>query len=142
MAKPKRNLEPVMPPMKASEESTEEQLELAKKQGEAYAEALKGMDEESGADKVRVGEYEVALVVENAEGMWHMMDGELTWREPEDENTHIEIAVRDAADGRFIPSLNVTVSVKGPDGKDWGTHQQETAVAPVDLSLRPQLGRR
>lgn len=130
MSKPKRNLEPVMPPMKASEESTEEQLKLAKKQGEAYAGALKAMDEESGADKVRVGEYLVAIVVEEAEGMWHLENGELAWHEPGDENAHIEVAVCDAADGRFIPGLDVTVSVKGSDGKDYGTHQQEMLWHP------------
>lgn len=126
----KRNLEPVMPPMKASEESTEEQLELAKKQGEAYAEALKGMDKESGADMVRVGDYLVAIVVEDAEGMWHLENGELTWHEPGEENAHIEVAVCDAADGRFIPGLDVTVSVKGPDGTDYGTHTQEMLWHP------------
>lgn len=114
---------PTMPPMKASSESTEDQLKLAKKQGEAYAAAMKGMDKESGADLARAGEYEVALVVEEAEGMWHMHDGELTWQEPAGENAHIEVAVRDAADGRFIPGLAVTVTV-GPDGKNLGSHQQ------------------
>ena len=115
---------PTMPPMKASGESTEEQLKLATKQGEAYAAAMKGMDKESGADIARAGEYEIALVVEEAEGMWHMHQGELTWKEPEAENAHIEVAVRDAADGRFIPGLAVTVSLTGPDGKNLGSHEQ------------------
>jgi len=116
--------EPAMPPMVASEESTVEQLALARRQGDAYAAALRAMDEESGADVRRAGEYEVAIVVEHAEGMWHPRDGELHWEEPGDENTHIEVAVRDAADGRFIPGLTVTVTVTGPEGMEVGTHQQ------------------
>lgn len=124
MTQPKATPSPTMPPMKPSEESTEDQLKLATMQGEAYAAALKGMDKESGADIARAGDYEVALVVENAEGMWHMRDGELTWQEPQDENAHIEVAVRDAADGRFIPGLTVRVSVTDPGGKDLGTHEQ------------------
>lgn len=124
MTQPKTRPHPTMPPMKASEESTKEQLELAKKQGEAYAAALKGMDKESGADIARAGEYQVAIVVEDAEGMWHLENGELAWHEPGKENAHIEVAVSDAADGRFIPGLTVTVSVTGPDGRDWGTHEQ------------------
>lgn len=115
---------PTMPPMKASGESTEDQLKLATKQGEAYAEAMKGMDKESGAHIARAVEHEVALVVEEAEGMWHMHNGELTWQEPEGENAHIEAAVRDAADGRFIPGLTVTVTVVDPLGKNLGSHEQ------------------
>lgn len=115
---------PTMPPMVASEESTEDQLELARKQGEAYAAALVGMDEESGADIRKVGEYEVVLVVENAEGMYHLRDGELQWQEPEDENTHVEVAVCDAADGRFIPGLTVVVTITAPDGSVVGSHEQ------------------
>lgn len=124
MAEPRVSPEPTMPPMTASEESTEEQLKLATKQGRAYAAALKGMDKEAGADKARAGEYEVAIVVENAEGMWHMHDGELMWREPDNENAHIEVAVTDAADGRFIPGLTVTVTVIDPDGINLGAHEQ------------------
>lgn len=124
MTEPKATPAPAMPPMKASEESTEEQLRLATRQGDAYAAALKGMDEESGADISRAGEYEVVLVVENAEGMYHLRDGKLTWQEPESENAHIEVAVRDAADGRFIPGLTVSVTVTDPDGTNLGTHEQ------------------
>jgi hypothetical protein len=113
------------PPMKASEESTEEQLKLATLQGEAYAKALAGMDKESGADVTRAGEYEVAIVVENAEGMWHLESpGNLVWKNPTDENAHVEVAVRDAADGRFIPGLTVHVTLTGPDGEEIGTHEQ------------------
>lgn len=112
------------PPMQPSEESTADQLDLGRRQGDAYAAALKAMDKESGADIRRAGEYEIAVVVENAEGMYHLRDGELVWEEPADENAHVEVAVRDAADGRFIPGLTVTVTLTGPDGQEVGTWQQ------------------
>lgn len=113
------------PPMKASEESTKEQLDLARKQGEAYAAAVQAMNEESGADITRAGEYEVGIVVEDAEGMYHLEgEGNLVWKEPTTENAHIEVAVRDAADGRFIPGLTVAVTVTSADGTKVGTHEQ------------------
>lgn len=119
------------PPMKASEESTKKQLELAKQQGEAFMAAVKAMDEESGADITRAGQYEVGIVVEDAEGMWHLgSPGNLVWKEPEKENAHIEVVVRDAADGRFIPGLTIHVTVTGPDGTEVGTHQQEMLWHP------------
>jgi hypothetical protein len=53
----------------------------------------------------RAGNYLVAFVQENAEGMYELEDGRLVWREaPEEANAHLEIAVVDAADGRFVPA--------------------------------------
>jgi uncharacterized protein involved in high-affinity Fe2+ transport len=113
------------PPMVPSDESTKEQLQLATKQGDAYNAALQGMDEESGADIKSAGEYEIALVVEDAEGMYHLeSEGDLVWKEPESENCHVEVAVRDAADGRFIPGLEVSVTLTSSDGTTIGTHEQ------------------
>lgn len=112
------------PPMKKSEESTKEQLAVAKKQGVAYGEALEAMDKESGAKVQRAGDYEIAVVIEEAEGMWVPKNGSLEWEEPTDENCHVEVAVRDAADGRFIPALSVTVTLTAPDGSEVGTHEQ------------------
>lgn len=115
---------PTMPPMTASEESTEAQLEVARKQGEAYAAALHGMNEESGAQTQRAREYEVAVVVEEAEGMWQPQGGELQWMSPTEENAHVEVAVRDAADGRFVPGLTVRVTIATADGQPVGSHEQ------------------
>lgn len=114
------------PPMRSSEESSRRQLELAKRQGEALQQALEAMDEESdsGVHVRRAGDYEIGIAVEEAEGMWHPQDGELVWRDPEEENCHVEVCVRDGADGRFLPGLDVTVTLVGPDGEEVGTHEQ------------------
>ena len=104
--------EPHTPPMEASNEAEPDQLEIARAQGGTYAEALKAMDEESGAVTQRAGDYLVAFVQENAEGMYELADRRLVWREAAEEaNVHLEIAVADAADGRFVPGLDITLSV-------------------------------
>jgi hypothetical protein len=114
------------PPMRASEESDRDQLELARAQGDALQRALDAMDEESdsGLHTRRAGDYEIGVAVEEAEGVWAPEGGELRWRNPEQENCHVEVCVRDGADGRFVPGLTVTVTLVDPDGNEVGTHEQ------------------
>lgn len=113
------------PPMRSSDEANQEQLKLAREQGRAYQDALRNMTkkEAQGAEQ-HVGDYKVGYAVEEAEGMYELRDGTLQWSEPKDENLHVEIAVRDASDGRFIPGLAVQATLIGPDGKEVGTHEQ------------------
>jgi hypothetical protein len=98
--------------MEASNEAEPEQLDIARAQGGTYGQALQAMDEESGAVTQRAGDYLVAFVQENAEGMYELQDGRLVWHEaPEEANAHLEIAVADAADGRFVPGLDITLTL-------------------------------
>ncbi len=112
--------------LRRSEESTEQQLALGRAQGETYGEALAAMDDEStsGLHTRRVGEYVIGVAVEEAEGMWLARDGRLVWQDPESENCHVEVAVRSAADGRFLPGLRVTVTLFDSDGREVGTEEQ------------------
>jgi Fe2+ transport protein len=104
--------QPHTPPLEASNEAEPEQLEIARAQGDTYAKALRAMDEESGAVTQRAGDYLVAFVQENAEGMYELVDGRLVWQEAAEEaNAHLEIAVADAADGRFVPDLDITLTL-------------------------------
>ncbi|MGH3002648.1 MAG: iron transporter [Gaiellaceae bacterium] len=114
------------PPMRTSEESSRDQLELARRQGEALQAALEEMNEESdsGVLTQKAGDYEIGLAVEEAEGMWQWQDGELRWQNPRDENCHVEVCVRDRADGRFIPGLEVAVTLIDPDGAESEPQQQ------------------
>ncbi|MGA7973076.1 MAG: iron transporter, partial [Pseudolabrys sp.] len=57
------------------------------------------------------------------EGMYAPKDGSLEWQAPSDENIHIEVSVRDRADGRLIPGLDIDVTVIDEDGKQVGTHR-------------------
>jgi uncharacterized protein involved in high-affinity Fe2+ transport len=114
------------PPMDpSSSEADAKQLELARKQGDTYKEALEYMANEVAHDggMQPAGEYLIGYAVEEAEGMYMWNDGKLEWQEPEDENLHVEIAVCDAADGRFVPGCTVTVTLTDPDGNDAGTHE-------------------
>ncbi|GAB4510789.1 MAG: hypothetical protein OHK0046_08000 [Anaerolineae bacterium] len=113
-----------MPPMKSSDEATQEQLQLAQAQGRALGDALRQMinQEAHGAEK-QAGDYLVGYAVEHAEGMYMLQGGELVWYDPRDENAHIEISVRDAADGRFIPGLTVRVSVLDSNEREVGTNE-------------------
>lgn len=79
------------PPLQSSDEATQEQLQLAIEQGDAYQKALDSMvSKEAHGSEMRAGEYLVGYAVEEAEGMYHWMDGKLHWQDPQDENVHIE----------------------------------------------------
>lgn len=112
------------PQARPSDEANEEQLRLAHEQGHILGRAVKHMIllEAQGQEYV-VGDYLLAYAVEHAEGMYHFEGGKLVWRDPGEENVHIEVVVRDAADGRFIPGLTVFVSLSDADGREVGTHQ-------------------
>jgi uncharacterized protein involved in high-affinity Fe2+ transport len=104
------------PPESPSNEAEPDQLQVALAEGAAYHKALQAMQEESGAVMQRAGDYLVVLVQEDAEGMYALDDGQLVWHEAaEDANGHLEIAVADAGDGRFVPALDIMLTVLDGD---------------------------
>jgi hypothetical protein len=110
-----------------SDEATAEELALAREQGDAYVRALQHMVSEVADDggEQRAGPYIVAYAIEKAEGMYVPdEDGDLVWREPMSGNVHVEVSVRDAADGRFVPDLTVHVRLTDSQGLDIGLHRQ------------------
>lgn len=117
---------PKTPPMKPSDEATAEQLELAKEQGRTLRKALDHMTQDVAHDGgvTHAGEFLVAYAVEEAEGMWKPSGDELAWDYPDEENVHVEVAVCDAADGRFVPGLEVHATLSTGDGEKIGTHRQ------------------
>jgi len=122
------------PPMDPdSSEATEPQLDRARAQGDAYGEALRYMVEEVAHDggTKRAGDYVVGYAIEKAEGMYRFDGGELTWQNPDDENVHVEIAVQDASDGRFVPTVSVTATLVSPGGKEFGPHEQVLVWHPM-----------
>jgi uncharacterized protein involved in high-affinity Fe2+ transport len=124
---------PQQPSMKPSDEANAPQLRLAKKQGDAYLEALDYMvTKVAQGQKQAAGNYLVAVAFEEAEGMYHVHDGQLIWRNPTpEENIHIEVAVCDGTDGRFVPGLAVYVTLIQSDGNELGTHQQPFLWHPM-----------
>lgn len=122
-----------LPPMNpVTDEATARQLELARRQGDAYGAAVEHMvgDVAQGGSEQRAGDYLIGFAIEEAEGMYAMKGGELEWQEP-DGNLHVEIVVRDAADGRFVPSLDVAVTMLDSDGKELGTNTQDMVWHPM-----------
>lgn len=114
-------------------EATKKQLDLARAEGDAYGESLEYMTDTvaHGGGQVEAGNYLIGYAVEEAEGMYEWNDGDLTWVEPGDDNVHIEVAVRDRADGRFVPAVKVLVTVTAPDGTDVGTNEQPLLWHPM-----------
>ena len=125
---------PTPPPMDpGSSEATERQLQLAVAQGAAYREALDHMAQEvaDAGGTQQVGDYLVGYAIEQAEGMYHLEDGELVWHNPGDTNAHVEVAVCDVADGRFIPGLSVSATLVTPSGSELGPLSQELVWHPM-----------
>jgi hypothetical protein len=125
---------PDRPPLDpGTSEADKRQLELAEAQGEAYGKALDHMagDVAKGGGERPAGEYLVGYAVEDAEGMYHWTGDGLEWRNPEGENVHLEIAVRDAADGRFVPGVAVQATFVTPGGEELGPYAQELVWHPM-----------
>lgn len=122
------------PPMDPNtDEADAKQLDLARQQGQAYRRALEHMANDVAEDggMQTAGEYLIGYAVEEAEGMYDWKDGELVWHDPEDENLHVEIAVCDAADGRFVPAVKVTGTLVDPDGNEVGSHEHPLLWHPM-----------
>jgi uncharacterized protein involved in high-affinity Fe2+ transport len=62
--------------------------------------------------------YIISIALKDADGMyWPDSDTTLTWLKPSEAmNKHLEIAVQDAADGRFVPGLRLRASVTSTGG--------------------------
>ena len=117
------------PSKTTSEEVDEKQLELAGKAGDAYHEALEYMANEVAhtGGTTEAGDYIVGFAQEKAEGMYAFKgEGELEFQKPGDANCHLEIAVCDGADRRFIPGLTVRATLTAEDG---------TEVGPTEVPL-------
>lgn len=111
------------PSKTTSEEVDQRQLELAEEEGEAYQRSLEYMVNEVAhtGGTTESGEFIVGYAQEEAEGMYGPTgDGQLEWTEPTEENCHIEIAVCDATDKRFIPNLTVEAALTDEDGNRVG----------------------
>ena len=104
-----------------SEEVDERQLELAAEEGDAYLASIEYMANEVAhtGGTTEADDFTVAFAQEEAEGMYHLQEeGDLEWVEPDDENCHIEVAVADIDDGRFVPELDVEATLVPEDGDE------------------------
>lgn len=105
-------------PGKESKEADKQQLKIARDQGDSFDKSVQAMRKETGRGKsIKVQDYLVTYTEENAEGLYEWEGKQLVWHNPERDNAHIEIVVEDAADGRFVPYLDVRATVFD-SGKD------------------------
>jgi hypothetical protein len=113
------------PALRKSDEGDEVGLRLGQSQGKRFGCALRHMLEDiaDGGEEIRSRDYLIAYAFEKAEGMYVRQHNGLVWQAPQNENIHIEIAVRDGADGRLIPTLDVDVTLIDKSGKEIGTHR-------------------
>lgn len=70
----------------------------------------------SGAEKKTSGDYEVSYRIEPAKGLYEFSAGKLEWKEPSEENLHLDILVHDANDGRFVPGLHIVATLLDSKG--------------------------
>lgn len=117
---------PETPQMAHSNESTEAQLDLARKQGYADELSLKWLMEHTApaAAQQRAGEYWVAYQLSAPEGWYEpgRDGGALAWHSPAAGATaHLHTVVRDGSDGRTIPGLTVRATFLGADGQTLAT---------------------
>jgi len=118
--------------LQQSEEADKRGLELGREQGKALENTLRHMIEDvadTGAEK-QVGDYLVGYAIEEAEGMYESHDGRLEWTEPGENNVHVEVSVRDAADGRFIPGLAPEVMLIDQEGNRFGPYRHQLLWHP------------
>jgi hypothetical protein len=103
-----------------SNESSRTEIGVSKAEGVAYAAALKYLTttEASDSGDRQAGDYLIGYAIEEAEGLYHMREGKLQWVEPTEENCHIEVAVRNAGDGRFLPGLSLSAVLLDSTGRE------------------------
>lgn len=108
-----------------SDESSLIEIGVGKAEGLAYGTALQYLSklEASDAGEKQVGDFLIAYSIEDAEGLYHMKDGILRWHDPVEENCHVEIAVRNAADGRFLPCLTIRATLTDEAGVTSGSYE-------------------
>ena len=120
--------------LKVGDEGDARGLALGRAEGRAFGRILRHMLKKvaDSGEEIEHGDYLIAYAVEKAEGMYMPKKGKLKWMEPERKNIHIEVAVRDRADGRLIPTLEIFVTIRDSKGKEIGT-------PPLPLLWHPYL---
>ena len=98
--------------------------ELKTAQGAAYESALNYLKSiVDYSDSVITDDYIITVAAEEAEGLFYA-DGPrqpLEWHEPSpDHDQHLEIAVQDKNDKRFIPELSITAELFDDAGQSLG----------------------
>jgi len=89
---------------------------LAREEGDAIDGPLSGMlrSADVSGSQVRSGDYKVAVEVQAARGTWEARNGHLSYDSPNGNIgpiAHLDVSIRDATTGRFIPGLKVRATI-------------------------------
>ena len=106
---------------------------LAREQGDAYGDALQHATRLVAGDsgECRAGDYWITYLLDSPRRIYTWAQGKPVWREPEDANLYVGIAVRDATDGRFIPAASVGVTLIDEGGTVVGAGEQSLVWDPL-----------
>lgn len=117
--------DPTSPPSAETEAAKAHQHGHAHAQGKAYQTAVHEMINSVAHDgaETHAGEFIIAYATEKAEAMYQLEGGQLVLQEPKSGQAHFEVSVRDAEDHRFVPGLDVEITVTAPDGSRVATEK-------------------
>ncbi len=82
-----------------------------------------GENAPDGTEKKTAGDYAISYRIGPAKGLYEFSAGKLEWQEPQQQNVHVDVIVKDVLDGRFLPGLNVVATLlDGRGGQAASSH--------------------
>lgn len=105
------------------DEASQRMLHLARLQGDAYIDALGYLREQvaTASPERRAGGYWIGYIVQPADDE-RERDADRAASSAARGIVRIGVTIRDAADGRFVPGLDVTVTITDAEGREVGSH--------------------
>jgi Fe2+ transport protein len=102
-------------------------VDLARDEGEAVDRPLTALiaGPDASGSQVRSGDYKVAVVVQQDRGYWEARNGKLSYVNPDSSvgpTVHIDVIVRDATTGRFVPGLRLRATILNSRKKEIDTY--------------------
>jgi len=116
-----------------TEEAAQQELHLARAQGDAYGEAWRHVIEvvADASGEQRAGEYWIGFAVQGRPGSSGSAQEAVHEHGRADADRRLMITVRDAGDGRFVPGARVTVWLVTSSGEEIGPHDLPLTWHPI-----------
>lgn len=108
--------QPAVPLAVTSDETTAQQLQFARNQGQAAEEALYFLIDKSSGGEMMAGGFQLAYLLEKPKGYYQLSNGQMQWHEPT-EDAFLSLVVRDGYDGRPISGLQIKASLLRQNGE-------------------------
>lgn len=108
--------EPAIPLGVPSDETTAEQLLLAKELGQREQESVNFLLSHAPGAEMMAGEFYLACILEDPKGYYKKENTTMQWHEGSG-GFFLSLAVRDAFDGRTVPGLTIAATISESSGK-------------------------